>query len=189
MPYPAKLTTDQILDAAQTLLETQGAEALTMRSLAQVLGVQASSLYRHHASRDVLLLALSDRAALELLDTLLDVSRGLSPRAALEGAAQAYLDYARSHPNLYALLLLKRGPLSSDQLARSAGKQLWNGFLRLVGALSGDPDDTDHAVAYWTLLHGFAELERSGAFGASGPRGGLDVGLTAILDHMEAAAG
>lgn len=185
MAYPSKLNPEQILDAAQIILEMQGAEALTMRTLAQALSVRPSSLYRHFDSQAALLRALGDRAALNLRDQLALASQGLEARPALLSAAQAYLEYARQHPHIYALLLTGGDELPPEQLAASAGKALWNTLLELVGALSGNPDDTDHAVAFWTFLHGFAALESSGTFGKSGPKGGLDVGLEAILGHME----
>jgi AcrR family transcriptional regulator len=184
MVYPSKLTVEQILDAAQALLEDSGAAALSMRTLAERLGVQASSLYRHHASRELLLRALGDRATTQLEQAIRAASLGHSPRAALEAMAQAYLAYARSQPQLYALLLTPAAP--GTDLQGTPGKALWNTLLRLIGALSGEADDTDHAVAFWTFLHGFAVLERSGLFGPGGPRGGLEAGLGALLDRMEA---
>ncbi len=187
MPYPAKLNPEQILDAAQGLLETCGPDGLSMRTLADALGVRPSSLYRHHASRETLLLALGERAALALREALLHAAADQEARAGAEAASHAYLDYARRHPHLYALLLLKVDGLPETERMGHAGKQLWNTLLDVVGRLSGNPDDTAHAVALWTFLHGFTELERSGMFGASGPRGGLEVGLTALLNAVEAA--
>ncbi len=187
MPYPAKLNPEQILDTAQTLLETSGPDGLSMRTLADALGVRPSSLYRHHASREALLLALGERAALALREALQDAAALQDARAGAVAASRAYLDYARRHPHLYALLLLKMDRLPQGGRMGHAGKQLWNTLLHTVGRLSGNPDDTDHAVALWTFLHGFVELERSGLFGASGPRGGLDVGLSALLDAVAAA--
>lgn len=186
MVYPSKLTPDQILDAAQTLLEDGGAAALSMRTLAQQLGVQASSLYRHHASREVLLRALGDRAITQLEQVIRTASQGHRPRPALEVFARSYLQYARDHPQLYALLLTPAE--GQTDLQATPGKALWNTFLTLIGQLSGEDDDTDHAVALWTFLHGFALLERSGMFGPGGPRGGLNAGLQALLDRMEAQA-
>ncbi|GMA14841.1 TetR/AcrR family transcriptional regulator [Deinococcus metallilatus] len=184
MPYPAKLNPETILNAAQSLLEEGGPEALNMRSLAEGLSVRPSSLYRHYPGREGLLCALEQRAMLALRQALEAASQGLLPREALVAAAHAYLRYARLHPHLYALLLT---PACGDPAQQASGKRLWNTLLALVGALSGHPDDTDHAVAFWTFLHGFAVLERSGMFGESGPRGGLQVGLDALLDHMAEA--
>lgn len=186
MPYPAKLTPAQITHAATEIVVQHGAEQLSMRTLAQALGVRASSLYRHFDNRDTLLRTIGDQAALNLRDALAHAAEdpALDPVTALRQAAQAYLTYARTHPHLYALLLTKDSEMTPDQPQASAGKQLWNTLLQLVGAVSGHPDDTDHAVALWTFLHGFASLEATGTFGQSGPKGGLEVGLNAIIGHM-----
>lgn len=185
MPYPARLTPEQIIRAAKEIVQQNGAEALSMRTLAEALGVRASSLYRHIEGRDTLLRTLGDQAALNLRDALAHAAKDPDPATALRQAAQAYLTYARTHPHLYALLLTKDSEMTPDQPQASAGKQLWNTLLQLVGAVSGHPDDTDHAVAFWTFLHGFASLEAAGTFGKSGPRGGLDVGLDAIIGAMQ----
>lgn len=156
-----------------------------MRTLAERLGVRASSLYRHFENRDTLLRTIGDQAALNLRDELTQAAQDSNPTTALWQAAHAYLTYARTHPHLYALLLTKDSEMTPDQPQTSAGKQLWNTLLQLVGAVSGHPDDTDHAVALWTFLHGFASLEATGTFGQSGPKGGLEVGLNAIIGHMQ----
>ncbi|PNY82631.1 TetR/AcrR family transcriptional regulator [Deinococcus koreensis] len=188
MPYPTKLTPDAILDAAWALLGNGGPEALSMRPLADALGVRPGSLYRHIESRDALIRTLAERSALALQAELLAAASGHPSRDALQAASLAYLHYARSQPHAYGLLLNPDHQTGQAGIQTPPGKALWNTLLALVGALSGDPDDTNHAVALWTFLHGASALERAGIYGASGPRGGLDVGLVALLDHMEAAA-
>ena len=187
MPYPTKLHARTILETAWTLLEAGGPEALSMRPLADALGVRPGSLYRHIESRDALLRALAERSALELQADLLAAASSHPAREALQAASLAYLLYARTHPHAYGLLLHPDDQTGQAGIKTPPGKELWNTLLALVGALSGDPDDTDHAVALWTFLHGACALERAGIYGASGPRGGLDVGLVALLDHMERA--
>ncbi|WP_168734673.1 TetR/AcrR family transcriptional regulator [Deinococcus sp. KSM4-11] len=190
MPYPTKLTPATIENAAWQLFQQGGPDALSMRPLADVLGVRPGSLYRHFDSRDALLGALAARAAHELQLELQTAAEDHLPRNALQAAAGAYLHYARSNPHAYALLLVPAEADPQPGLKTTAGKALWNTLLRLVGDLSGHPDDTDHAVALWTFLHGAASLERAGIYGPSGPRGGIDLGLAALLDHMqEAGAG
>jgi AcrR family transcriptional regulator len=187
VPYPAKLTPDTILREAQTLLDHGGSDALAMRPLADALGVRPGSLYRHFDSRAALLNQLAEHAADDLRRDIEGVARPLEPRPALAAVAQAYLHFAETRPHTYDLLMTPR----SDQppgIKTPAGKHLWNALLAHVGALTGNPDDTGHAVAYWTFLHGAASLQRSGLYGASGPQGGLEIGLSAILDRMERAA-
>ncbi len=185
MPYPSKLTSDSILQAAQSLLDAGGPAALNMRPLAAALGVQASSLYRHFSDREALLQALEDVAASEFNQVLQAASSGKTPRAALWAAAEAYQDRARHYPHRYGLLLSPRAPGVAHP---GPSKDLWNTVLHLVSALSHQPDDTTRTVALWAYLHGYAVLDRSGLFGLSGPRGGFELGLTALLDEMERAA-
>ncbi len=51
----------QIIDAAQELLTSQGLAGLTMRQLAQRLGVQPGALYYHVASKQDLLVGVAER--------------------------------------------------------------------------------------------------------------------------------
>ncbi|WP_040383118.1 TetR/AcrR family transcriptional regulator [Deinococcus apachensis] len=186
MVYPAKLTAEAILRAALDLLEDGGDEALNMRALADSLKVRPSSLYRHYPDRAALVAALERHATLALHEDLREASRDRAPSEALSAAAHAYLEYTRAHPHLYGLLLAPRPPALAGP---GPGKELWNYVLHLVGALTGNPDDTGAAVAYWAYLHGFALLERSGQFGLSGPRGGFERGLEALIHGLSTGKG
>jgi AcrR family transcriptional regulator len=56
----APLSTERVLDAALTLADAGGTEALTMRRLGQELGVEAMSLYKHVANKDAILDGIVD---------------------------------------------------------------------------------------------------------------------------------
>ncbi|AZI43414.1 TetR/AcrR family transcriptional regulator [Deinococcus psychrotolerans] len=185
MPYPPKLTPELILREAQTLLDAGGQDALNMRPLAAALGVQASSLYRHFPDRAALLQALEDCASRDLTRAIEQASTGTTPRGALLLTCEAYVQYAETYPHRYRLLLSPRPPSVGQP---GPGKDLWNTVLNLVSALSGHTDDTARTVALWAFLHGFVVMSRSGLFGLSGPKGGFEVGLSALLDEMERAA-
>jgi AcrR family transcriptional regulator len=60
---PARLSRDQILAAAQTIIERDGIDALTMRRLAIELDSSAMAIYRHVRDKDQLLVLLLDRLA------------------------------------------------------------------------------------------------------------------------------
>ena len=182
MPYPAKLTAGKILAAALGLLETGGPDALGMRPLADALEVRPSSLYRYYPERDALLGAMEAHAAHDLQAAIRGATQNQPPAAALTAAAHAYLEYARAHPHLYSLLLRPKAPYVAQP---GPGKDLWNELLRIVGAVTGNPDDTDATVAFWAYLHGFTLLEQSRQFGISGPKGGFERGLQALVAGFE----
>lgn len=176
MPYPPQTSRQAILKAALELLETGGPTSLSMRALAKQLGVNASSLYHHISDKEALEGALADEGAARLLGRLEGVTEGRGAGDALEAMARIYLAFAGEHRALYNLMMTPR-----PQAEAGAGKNLWNFVLARVGAVTGRDDDTAAAVAFWSFLHGFASLEHSGGFGPSGARGGLEVGLNALL--------
>ena len=61
---------EQILVAAEHLVATEGAAALTMRRLAEELGIRAPSLYKHLRDKDELLGALQARALDSMAEAL-----------------------------------------------------------------------------------------------------------------------
>jgi len=68
MPRPRTplLSRDRIRDAALELIDADGLGALSMRRLAQSLGVQAPSLYSHFATKDDVLDAIANRLIAEV---------------------------------------------------------------------------------------------------------------------------
>jgi AcrR family transcriptional regulator len=178
MPYPSKTNPDAILETALEILERDGPDALSMRNLADALEIKAPSLYRHFADRSALEDAIADEGARLLRDALEEVSGSTNPTEAVQSAANAHLEFARSRPALYNLLTTRPQPSTGN------AKALWNVVLRLIGGVTGNLDDTAGAVALWSFLHGYASLERAGLFGPSGDQGGFDAGLTAIIEGL-----
>jgi AcrR family transcriptional regulator len=97
---PPKLSRPTILAAAMALIDRDGAEALTMRSLAAELGVEAMSLYRHVDSKEALL----DGVAEQLMGEI--EPRGVSSdwAEAVRGFASSVRGLAREHPQAFTLL-------------------------------------------------------------------------------------
>ena len=64
----AGLEPDEVLDRALTLVEVEGADALTMRRLASELGVATTSIYWHVGNREQLVTAMVRRHGLRLAE-------------------------------------------------------------------------------------------------------------------------
>lgn len=183
MPYPAKTNPDAILGTALEILERDGLESLSMRTLAEALEIKAPSLYRHYTDRSALLGAIADEGARLLQDALDHAVTGLDPTRAVRAAASTYLEFAHARPALYALLSTR------PQASSGNPKALWNLVLKLIGGVTDNPDDTAGAVALWSFLHGYVSLEASGLFGPSGAQGGFEAGLSALIEGLPRAAG
>jgi AcrR family transcriptional regulator len=68
----APLTKDELFERALSLVDSEGLEALTMRRIADEVGVEAASLYHHVANKDALIdgMLIRMRAEVRLPDPL-----------------------------------------------------------------------------------------------------------------------
>jgi TetR/AcrR family transcriptional regulator, tetracycline repressor protein len=97
-----RLTRKTVVDRALQLADTDGLDALTIRKLAQELGVTPMALYWHFHSKDELLDGLAERVWSEI-DTDVD---GAAPwPAQLRGLLESLLRVLRAHPAAAQLLL------------------------------------------------------------------------------------
>jgi AcrR family transcriptional regulator len=146
--------TQEIVAAARALLEEEGADALSMRRLAERLGIRAPSLYKHVPDKRALLNALISDGFDELADAFEEAVRDAADPA--DAVARAYLRFARRHPHLYRLMTerpLDRGALTPGAEERAARP--------VVEAFGGDPD---RARAAWAFAHGMTILELNDRF-------------------------
>jgi AcrR family transcriptional regulator len=181
MAYPKLLSSEEILKTAVHLVEHGDADGLSLRAVAAALGVKAPSLYRYFPDKEALEIAVAE----EILSVMLVEFRAASATADADTRfrrmTDTYLRFARERFPLYAFVMQNRHP---ERYGSGAGKAVWNLLLEAASGVSGQPDDTPAAVATWAFLHGYATLEHSGAFGPSGPKGGLERGVEAFLSNF-----
>lgn len=138
----------QIVAAARALLEREGWERVTMRDLADEVGMRAPSLYKHFANKDAVKAVLVGVA-------LAESGAALRPVTDVASLLHDYRTVARNNPNLYRLATV--GPL--DRGALPDGLEDWSGapFFEVTG-------DQHAAQALWAGAHGMAILEIDGRF-------------------------
>ena len=158
------LLRDEILDAAtELLLETGHAKAVSIRSVAERVGVTPPSIYLHFKDKDALLDAVCARY-FEKLDeemqlaavghtTALDVLRALG---------LAYVRFALQTPELYRIATMSEGRPGSDvdvTLNSSAFEHMRAGVIAMMdeGIYVRD-DPTLVALQLWAAAHGVAAL-------------------------------
>lgn len=94
------LTADDVIEVAGRIVDAHGADALTMRRLADELGVAVTSIYWHVGNRDELVDALVDRL---LADVGTVRPRGTTPRERITSLARALRKKLLDRPQLVAL--------------------------------------------------------------------------------------
>jgi AcrR family transcriptional regulator len=103
-------TADKIAAAARALLAREGAEAVTMRRVADAVGITAMAIYRHYADREALLKALADQGFDELARALTAKAMPVSFEARMYRMADICVGHALANPRLFELMFLKRRP-------------------------------------------------------------------------------
>jgi len=154
------MTTDQlrpraqeIVAAARELLEDEGPSALSMRALAERLGIRAPSIYKHLPDKQAVENAVISAGFEELAVVLEAAVDNADPLGSL---ALAYRRYAQQHPHLYRLMT--EHPLQRERLAPGAEDRARRPALRAVH------DDPDLARALWAFVHGLTILELNDRF-------------------------
>jgi AcrR family transcriptional regulator len=144
----------EIVATARELLEEEGSEGLSMRRLADRLGIRAPSIYEHVQDKQALEAALISDGFAETAELFADaVDDSDEPLAAL---AAAYRDFARRHPHLYRLMTER--PLPRARLVPGVENRAALPLLRATGG------DRDRARAVWAFAHGMTILELNGRF-------------------------
>jgi AcrR family transcriptional regulator len=129
------LPLDRILAVALELVDEQGADALSMRSLAQRLESGTATLYRHFANRSELVAMMVDRMLGEI-DLDANAVAGRSWQQACTSFAQHTFDALSRHGNVASLLIghVPMGPNALAHREKILTILLDNGFPPVVAA-------------------------------------------------------
>ncbi len=158
-------TREAIIQAAKEIVEARGPDALSMRDVADLIDYSASNLYEYFANKEELLAAVANEALMRLGTHVCQNSTGLASRERLLAYGRSYLEFARTHSELY---LLTFGRRMTDFLQTDVEKvpSSYNLLLQLIkeGIEAGDfvprPDFGLQEMAFgcWSLVHGIAML-------------------------------
>jgi AcrR family transcriptional regulator len=185
-PAPARTSNDAIVAAARRILEADGLEAVTMRAVADAVGVRGPSLYKRVPDRAALLRAVADGVIDDLAGTMSRAVETGAPRRDVTSAVEAFRRFVQSNPSGYRLLfadLPTEAVPVADRLA-ALGEPIVIAMSGLVG--EGRALVAARTVVAWA--HGFVTMELAGAFRLGGE---LDAayafGIESILRGIEAA--
>lgn len=155
---------EEILDATTHLLmETGHAKDVSIRAVAQRVGVTPPSIYLHFTDKDALLDAVCARYFEHLDDVMQQVAREQpSTIDRLRAQGLAYVRFAMANPELYRIATMGEGRPGSDvdvTLNSSAFVHMRASVESLMAEGVYPPGDvTMAAMELWTVAHGVAAL-------------------------------
>lgn len=158
-------TSERILDAAEKIFRTEGAGALSMRRMAEELGITATALYRHYGGKDELLDAVADRGFEKLAVDFSDARKKRTPRARLLAVFDAFRNFAVARPALFDLMFFSRRPGARrfpGDFARGASPST-NVLIELLTEMKAK-DPLEVALLLWAEAQGLVSLQRAGRF-------------------------
>jgi len=191
---PRLSTSERILRAARVLFEHGGAEAVSMRRVAEAIELTPMAIYRHFPNREALLKRISDDSFDEIARHWLARNRGGDILARVIALQRIYLDYALAHPHLFDHAFSARradarkypedfrAGLSPTLTvaAEAVAEAMQAGLLR-------KDDAWDVAMTLWAHTHGLVALYRAGRFSYDEAqfRRFYDASLQRLLDGLK----
>jgi AcrR family transcriptional regulator len=157
------LRAEIIAATKQLLARTGNADDVSLRAVAELVGVTSPSIYLHFTDKDDLIHAV-------VADVFSDLDRAMQQRAATEvnpmdrilAAGMAYVAFAVEHPEHYRVALMSPHA-HNDDLDQVLADGAFANFNSLVidCLASGDfaaADPRPISLSLWTAAHGVASL-------------------------------
>lgn len=183
-------TKGRLVAAASDLLDAGGQGAVTLRAVAEIVGVSHNAPYRHFRDRNALLAAVAERdfdGLREAFRAKADDLRDAGP--ALRAAAMVLVAYARAHPARYRLLFSDPDLVSAGgtmEVAAWGAFQTFNAIVERCGF-----GDRHHAVEtervtglIYATLHGAIDLDLGGRAREAKGLGSIEATLDLLLSLL-----
>lgn len=161
-----------LIEVAIEAVEREGAANINIRVLAKELGVTHVALYRHFKDKADLLTAVAEEGFKKLHGMQINArdAAGEDPLEGMIAMGQAYIDFARSHTNLFSFMFSKEALTRQDpqgtladviaQIGKcqAAGQMIKAPPAKIVGAIVSAP----HGFAAFSAL-GWMTVRDEGA--------------------------
>jgi AcrR family transcriptional regulator len=143
------------------LRETGSEDAVSLRAVAQRVGVSVPSIYLHFADKQALLDAVCEEVFAQLHISMKEASADAANAwEALRRQGVAYVEFALANPEHYRIVMM--GAPShlepKDEIASGAFGHLLDSIVACIGlgVLEGDP--VTLGLQLWAAAHGLASL-------------------------------
>ncbi len=174
-PYHHGDLRSALLAAASTIIREDGISKLSMRRLADQVGVSRTAPYHHFKDKNALLCAIAEMGFANQDAMIKAILERLGPNEGknlFEQWVQAYIRFAHDNPETYDLMygkeIWKLGePTPALRLISKNSFHLWVDLVEQMqrqGVLSGNHSALKTAQASWASLHGLTRLLIDGVY-------------------------
>jgi len=171
---PTITTAEHITQVALELLESEGAEAVSMRRVASAVGITPMAIYHHFPNREALLNYITDAEFSKLLEYILAHPLRGDSESRLVDILEGYVDYALARPRIFDYVFSRPRPgarrFPKDFRGRRSPTLNHVADVVATAMEQGDlrKDDVwEIAFALWAHVHGYITLYRAGRISLS----------------------
>jgi AcrR family transcriptional regulator len=166
-PQDVEAFRTRLCNVAEKQFAAHGPDGVTMREMADALGVSSMTPYRYFKDKDAILAAVRMRAFNRFAEAMETARTRPQPRS-----GNAYLDFALANPASYRLMFDVSQPTFAEypelvQAMDRARLTMSDGLRDLAaqGRFKGDVDLAGYV--YWSSMHGAVMLELAGLLDGS----------------------
>lgn len=163
---------EELLNAGLVHLENNDAESLSFREMARQIGVSANAVYRHFESKDSFLAALAAKG-FQLLQEGQNqaIQKADTQIQALKIFGLTYIDFAKNHRNLFALMFNPDLQKNEIPELKEAADSTYARLQSLTASILGVSEDNTQvevlAMLCCSLVHGLSHLLLEGRLAES----------------------
>lgn len=182
------VTRQDVVAAGLSVVDANGAGAVSLAAVAGLLEVRSPSLYSHVDGLAGLRRALAHAATVEFGEALRESVLGRSDEDAVRSFAHAYRTWATTFPGRYDLTLT---PIDPDDAERRAGARLALGAIQAVirGFGLADAEAVKAGRSLRAAMDGFTRLENLDAIGRGDHDAEFEFLVDLLVDGIRSVAG
>lgn len=152
MPPKVKITREDIINAAVSIVRGEGAQSLNARTIASILECSTQPIFSNFATMDELRFAVVEKADMLCLEyTKRETESGKYPEYKANG--MAYIRFAKEEKELFKLLYMRD---RTDESPLDMNGEMENLVQKTTG-LDGEKVKLFH-LEMWAYVHGIAVM-------------------------------
>jgi len=159
---------DRLIEAAETRIQENGIDKLSLRKLANDVGVSTMATYHHFENKQALLVHIAMNGYVELSSAMEDAVRiAPDPQSAVKAMMRIYFQFAFDKPDIYRLMFgreieNKRQIPEFKEASLSSFYIMANAVKSLIEAGDHDVDAETIGLSFWATMHGLVGLVADG---------------------------
>ena len=158
------LDTNMIISRAAQLVNEVGLENITLKMLADDLGIKSPSLYNHIGGLEDLKMQLMIYGWKEMEQRIIQSVIGISGYDAIRAGCYAFYEYATENPGIFNAMLWYNKFLNMDTMEATSG--LFSVLFKVTSSFNISEENCNHIIRTLRgFLEGFSLLVNNKAFG------------------------